>query len=54
MTRTLNEPYYSLLDKQGRHDIRHAVNHQGLRFSLLREIIDHTWYGIKFKLRKRK
>lgn len=52
MTRFLSEPYYSLLTKQGRRDIRWAIKHRvGLRY-LPGDIIGDTWFSIKFKVKK--
>lgn len=52
MPRVMNEPYFDLLTKNGRHDIRWAIKNWGLDWDLVVDIKDHTWFGIKFKLKR--
>lgn len=50
--RSSSEPYYSLLSKEGRQDIKFGLKHYGLNRDLARDILDHTWFGLKFNVSK--
>lgn len=52
MPRVMNELFFNLLSRAGQKEAWWAVRNRGLDWDLLVDIKDHTWFGIKFKLRK--
>lgn len=46
------EPYYNILSKRGRSDLRWALNHGWLDWSLVREVFSHTWFEVKFRIKR--